>query len=340
MTLNRWFSILSVLPAAAALLCGTGLLCAIRIVREPDYTAIGGDPAVELQDSAFHVQARDCDVLIDGDSTAEVGIDPRVVTAQTGLTACNIATSRPVVDDLGTLPLDTFLEHNRKPKLLVIQYGAEDFYRSNQPWQHVGPYTPLVMIARNLPTSTALRLMLEHPAETVQFVTFVLKTKAISRKAGGPLDRQFRRALSHAEASHGQLDLNLPPQKSCELPMRPLDGPLDPERIRQLRQKYERQGIAVLIRAAPVPSCDRYLTRFEHDLAPYLDGNVEPLPVTVFASGDRHPTQPGSLIITLGLVNLINARLPTLVATARHEALPYPQSPVFTAVAYTSRSLK
>jgi len=301
------------------LLLGCGVFQAIAIVRERDYTEVSADPAVELQDSAFRARNESCDVLVDGDSTAAVGIDPRVLTAQTGLSACNIATSRPIVDDLGTLPLDTFLQNNPRPKLLVLQYGAEDFYRSDRPWLSVGPYLPLVMIARNRPRREVLGVMLRHPAETVQFVFYVFKVRLLPPHGGRETAmKRYRRALVHAAASRGQfdLDLNLAGQTECGAAP-PLHGPLDSAWIRQLRERYERQGITVLIRAAPVPACDVRLAQFEHELAPYVDGNVESLPVSLFASGDRHPTQPGSQIATLGLVALINAHEPLVVASAR-----------------------
>ena len=320
-TPGRWLTATGLAALLMATCFGVALLLSIRMVRSADYARNAGDPAIELEDAAFRALQQDCDVLIDGDSTAAVGIDPRIVTAQTGLSACNIATSRPVVEDLGTLPLDTYLLHNRKPRLLIIQYGPEEFYPSTRPWQHVGPYTPLAMVARNFTRWQALGVMTKHPAETVQFVYFVLKQGVRSRAADrSSASARYRRALSHALSSHGQLDLDLPGERDCDSSDEPLDGPLNVGRIGALRSRYERQGIAVLIRAAPVPSCDVRLSSFESDLAPYVDGNVEPLPVNFFSHGGRHPTQSGSRLATLGLVNLIHAHGLELPAASTNHA--------------------
>jgi len=280
----------------------------MNVVRRPNYPASTGDPAVLLQDSAFTLRNQSCDILVDGDSTANVGIDPTVLAARTGLTACNIATSRPIVDQLGTLPLDAFLQHNPPPKLIVLQYGPEVFYRAASGWQHNGPYVSFLMLTRNFPPQTALRTMLRHPAENTQFVLYILQHQLLPNHPERQLP-QFHRALDHAAVSNGQLDLNLPAQTACLAPPLPLYGPVDTAWIAQLRQKYQARGIAILIRAAPIPACDPQLARFQRDLTPVVDGPVEALPISSFVAGDRHTTQPGSLLDTLGLVRLIQSRL-------------------------------
>jgi hypothetical protein len=296
---------------ATALLLVAGLFHAMKVVRQPGYAETAGDPAIQLQDSAFTLRDTPCDILIYGDSTANVGIDPRVITAQTRLTACNIATNRPDVDDLGTLPLDAFLQHNPKPKLLVLQYGPEVFYRAKSPWEHNGPYTPLLILSRDLPQSQALPIMLRHPAETTQFVLYILQNELFPRKLDrDKLDRQFHYALQHAAESHGQLDLNLPAETACRAPALALNGPLDTAWPHQLHQRYEAIGIPVLIRAAPIPACDPQLALFQRDLAPYVDSNVESLPINLFVAGDRHTTLQGAEIQTTQLAAFIRAHNP------------------------------
>ncbi len=317
MTFRRWLTIVFLVLVGSAAMLFVALLHAIGFVRQPGYPERNTDPTVVLQDSGFRLTGKQCDVLVFGDSTANVGIDPRVITANTGLSACNIAVTRPVIDDLGGLPLDAFLEHNPKPKLLVLQFGPEDFYPAKSPWEHAAPFSPLAMLARDLPRGRALRIMLRHPAETSQFVLFLLKDELTPRRGDREAQRQdFHHALQHAAESNGQLDLPFPAQTACLTAGLPLNGPLDPDWARRWREKYEAQGIPVLIRLAPVPSCDPQLKKFRAELAPYADGPLEDLPIQDFAPGDRHMTPAGSQQETLGLVRLIEARLPGLVPHA------------------------
>jgi len=313
MTVRRWFTIVTAILAVTAILLVVGLFHAIKVVRQPGYAVSTGNPDVQLQDSAMTLHNTACDVVIDGDSSASVGLDPRVITAETGLTACNIATNRPNTDDLGTLPLDHFLANNPKPKLIVFQFAPEDFYRAKSPWQHVGPYTPLLMLARDFPQRDALRIMAQHPAETTQFMLYILRQELMPPKVDSPKsEAQYQQVLEHAQQSHGQLDLSIyePAQTACRAPALTLFGPLDTTWASQLHQKYADMAIPVLVRAAPLPACDPQLEEFQRDLAPLVDDNVETLPIGMFIAGDRHATQEGSQAETMGLVKLIESRFP------------------------------
>ena len=313
MSTRRWFSIVFAVFAATAIFLVIGFFHALKVVRDPDFPLVLGDPSLKLQDNAFQWRDKKCDVLIAGDSTAGVGIDPRLITAQTGLSACNIATNRPNVDHLGTLPVDAFLTHNPKPKLIVFQLGPEDFYRAKNGWENGGAYSSMLLLARDVPQSEVLRTMLKHPAEITQFVLYTLQQEIAPRRLPPALYAQYHRALAHAAESNGQLDLNLPAQTGCGMPALPLYGPLDGNWTRELHQRYEAQGIAVLVRAAPVPECDPQRAKFQQELGPYVDGPVEALPITDFVGGDRHTTQAGSQVDTFGLIALIRAKTSSLV---------------------------
>ena len=305
-----------VLGASAGVLL-LALLQVMNFVRQPGYPELDGDPSISLQEDAFRWHDRQCDVLVYGDSTANVGIDPRVITANTGLSACNIAVTRPVIDDLGGLPLDSFLARNAKPKLLVLQFGPEDFYPAKSPWEHGAAFGTLVMISRNLSRPKALGIMLRHPAEAAQFELYLLRAETTSRGDDQASRLQnLRHALDHAAESNGQLDLPFPAQTACDAPALTLFGPLDRNWASRWRNKYEAQGIPVLIRLSPLPSCDPQLAKFRQELAPYADGPLEDLPIGDFVGGDRHTTPAGSQPETMGLVKLIEARHPALVQTA------------------------
>ncbi len=314
MTFRRWLTTVFLVLLGSAAMLFVALFHAMRFVQQPGYPEHNTDPTTLLQDSGFRLRGKQCDVLIYGDSTANVGIDPRVITAGTGLSACNIAVTRPVIDDLGGLPLDAFLEHNPRPKLLVLQFGPEDFYPAKSPWEHAAPFSPLLMLSRDVPRPSALRIMLRHPAETSQFVLFLLKDEFAPSMANNEARSQdFHHALQHAAESNGQLNLPFPAQTECLASGLPLYGPLDPQWSKRWRERYEAKGIPVLIRLAPVPSCDPQLAKFRRELAPYADGPLEDLPIEDFTPGDRHTTPAGSQAETMGLVKLIEAREPGLV---------------------------
>ena len=124
--------------------------------------------------------------------------------------------------------------------------------------------------------------------------------------------------MTHSDASGGQLALDLTPEMTCLSPPLPLYGPVDVRWIENLRRKYESIGILVLIRASPVPACDPQLLQFQHDLAPFVDGNVEADPIEDFVSGDRHTSAAGSQLDSMQLARLIRSRFPELALQDPH----------------------
>ena len=311
LTPRRWFTVfIAVLLVTAAALF-VGLLYSIRIVQQPDYPRSVGDWSIEAQATGFKLHDRRCDILIYGDSTAAVGLDPRVITAATGLPACNIATNRPDVDVLGTLSLDSFLAHNPRPRLLVFRYGPETFYRAKSGWEHSGAYDPLVMLCRNKPLAHVLGVMMQHPAEAVQFESQIIQTRVHPHVADKQkIDAEYVHTMQTFDASGGLVTLDMPAEKTCRAPVLSLWGPVDRAWVAALRAKYETGGTKVLVTVAPVPDCDPQLELFRRDLmdlAPsqkFLDGPLETFPIQIFLPGNRHVTEAGAAEVTSHL-NLI-----------------------------------
>ncbi|ADW67554.1 hypothetical protein [Granulicella tundricola] len=74
----------------------------------------------------------DCQIVVYGDSTAMVGIDPAVLRERTGLSACNIAEFEGMTILNGTMIVDQYLAQNQRPKYLVFLYTPEDFQPESQ----------------------------------------------------------------------------------------------------------------------------------------------------------------------------------------------------------------
>jgi hypothetical protein len=304
LTFWRWLFVFFGSLLIAAFLLAAAMVYAVHSARRPNYAETAGDASIPVQEEPFLDKNRACDILVYGDSTASIGIDPRVLTEQLGLSACNIASTRPIVDNLGTLPLDVFLANNPRPKFLIFQAGPELFYRGGSPWENNGAYAPMVMLSRDVPLRQALPIMLLHPAASVQFLMFMVQQGIRPKQQSDPPEK-FRRKMDLFKSSGGLLTLYLPAQTTCTAPSLPLYGPPDAAWIKEFRSRYQTQGTTVLFRASPVPDCDPQLALFQHDLAPLLDGNAEPMPVRFFTSGGRHPTLEGAREDSLRLARLI-----------------------------------
>ncbi len=105
MTFRRWLFVFFGSLLITVFLLAAAMVYAVHAARRPDFAETAGDASILVQEEPFLDKDRACDILIYGDSTASIGIDPRVLTEQLGLSACNISSTRPIVDNLGTLPL-------------------------------------------------------------------------------------------------------------------------------------------------------------------------------------------------------------------------------------------
>jgi hypothetical protein len=277
----------------------------------PNYPERIGSPLLTLQDRAFRIHDKSCDVLIYGDSSAAVGVDPRVIKAETGLSACNIAMTQPLVDDLGTLPLDAFLKNNPHPKFLVFQFSPEFFYRVPNPWENGTPLFAMSMLLRDTPLHFAIGMMVRHPAETTQFMLYSVQKELFPDDKDEVKRRTaiYFKTIAESIANDGLLTLYEPPLSACQTgPPRAFgQGHVDARWVQQLRQKYEAFGITVIFKASPIPECDTRFMQLHTDLAPYLDSNVQTMPIEVFLRGERHTTTEGARLETRRLAQLIKS---------------------------------
>jgi hypothetical protein len=298
MTYRRWLTIVfSILLATFA----TIVFCMVRVTRivtAPDFLKDLGDPTLIAEEKPFAMRNAQCEVLIYGDSSAMTGVDPRVIKADTGLTTCNVAATWPIVSLLGTMPIDAFLEHNPPPKFLVIQLAPRTFYMRND-WDEVANLGPLSMVLRQRPGLSTDWLMARHGGASVKFFFDVLKNArppdAAKQERTAEFHRIYDSQLEEYDRNAAMLTLVQPTQTSCVVPPEVLPQALDASWLKELRSRYQRNGTVVLIKASPIPACDPQLQFYQKALAPYVDENIEALPITDFVVGDRHMTPQGAL---------------------------------------------
>jgi hypothetical protein len=310
LTHRRWLTVFFAFLLGTVAVLAAGMAVAVAILRQPGYAAEISDPSLAVQEKAFQDRDQACDVLIDGDSTASIGVDPRVITAQTGLSACNIASTRPIFDALGTLHLDAWLAHNSRPRVLVLQFGPEIFYREPS-WEHIQPVAPYVMLLHNVSVDAAVRAMVFHPASSLRALQVVFKLRYFPPGPAALAHRRevYARTLAAFHESRGRLNLELPALSACDSKPLLLYGPLDSAWIKQLREKYEARGIITLVNSSPIPECDPQLAKFQHDLAPFLDADTKAMPIGLFVGGDRHMTADGARIEAAQLAEQIKSTL-------------------------------
>jgi hypothetical protein len=291
----------------AALIVGA-MVWVSRIVQKPGFLAALGDPMLVAEERSYTRHNMYCDVLIYGDSTAMTGVDPQVITARTGLSACNIAVTWPVVSLLGMMPVDDFLARNPAPKYLVVQVAPRTFYVHND-WYTVTNLGPFAMMLRQKPGWPAFTLVAEHADRALKFFWEAFHAWSVpDRHRTSEYHRIYDPKLKEYDQNGGLLTLAQPPQTSCDTAPDELPAAVDRKWVEQLREHYKSRGITLLLKAAPLPECDPQLRLYQRELAPYVDQNVQPMPIGDFVTGDRHVTAQGAEVESQRLAQLIESR--------------------------------
>ena len=217
------------------------------------------------------LSGRNCQVLIYGDSTAMVGVDPKIIEAQTGLTACNIAEFAGFTLVSGTLPVDRFLARNPRPKFIVFVYGPEDLSHPRS-WDHVSTFEAITdRVAREKNWDTAV-VLATHPNETLSWAEQGMRF-ALQRLRTKPMAE----AQAHVrEGDLGQFKVAAPDLTTCGEDAR--EYAPDPAWVARFRSRYAVDGTRVIVDATPDMDCDAGIPYYRAHLKGLVD-DADPYPV-------------------------------------------------------------
>lgn len=245
----------------------------------------------------LHLRNADCQVLIYGDSSAMVGVDPATITARTGLPACNIAEFAGMTMVNGFLVVDRYLQRNPRPRYLVFVFAPENLAPYPQ-WQYVGIFEALVARFHEDSIPGLLRFWWQHPTE----VTGTLENAARFALTWGsqhPLPQSTFQQRAHLR---GRFPDPGKPLTTCPTDTRP--HPPNAAWLQALRTRYGTPatagapGTTVLIDATPVPACDPLLSTYSNDLAPsrnLIDNTFHTDPIAWYSESGRLHLEPAGI---------------------------------------------
>ena len=307
MSNSRWLT-MTILMLVAALGCGVlVVMYAVSLAKSPGFTQLVPNPYVQVQDYPFSLNHADCDVLIYGDSAAMTGLDPGTIEQQTHLKTCNIAQMRPVVALLGTIPIDLYLEKNKRPKYLVIQMSPETFFFDHG-WEKVSTFEPIMLLLRQRSGTSTDWELVKHPLQTLRFAKTVLMDRYLpDHEVMAAYEQSYAHTVSDYYKSRGLLAIPKPPATKCQYGEFTADFPVDTKWIEDVRNKYSALGIKVLVNVSAVPECDQGVAFYRRTLMPHVDDDLQIWPITYFNESDRHFTPDGVKLISTALSKQIEA---------------------------------
>ena len=248
---------------------------AFFIARSDWYLRHQRNSYLAISDFPFKLRNQRCDVLVFGDSSALTGISPPVITAATGLSACNIAQPNTALAIAGTLALDSYLANNPHPKFLVMQFTAPDF-AGPEPHVRLNEEGALQLL-RHKPDAATFKLFAAHPLAALQFSEYVLQTALVDRDWHGST---YQRAWRNIQSTQGLLTAPGAGLQNCQSDIEKKQP--DPAWVSALRKKYGTSGTRVLIYAAPYPDCDPSYAYYAQRLAELADNPIERYDIGLF----------------------------------------------------------
>lgn len=229
----------------------------------------------------FQAEHLDADVVVFGDSTAFLGVDPRLVQREAGVTTVvlpNTLGSLPVINDLA---LEHYLAHNKKPKLLVLYFDPWnlDYQHNNE--KHLY-FEGEEMLLRNGSWQAIRNYTAHHLLDVLAFPLQLNSTIGLDN---------LKQAIHHnrsvdVRATLGHRDYTEPwPAllSSCAIPEKLLNQ-RSYASVQTLAEKYERQNMRVAIYLAPVPQCTNTSSLTHRSFAELATLPPVTLPASDFAS--------------------------------------------------------
>lgn len=247
-------------------------------------------PYAYLVDTGYGstLQGADCDVVIDGDSTALVGVLPKVIQQRTGLKTCNIAEVAGIKLVNGMMVLDDYIAHNKRPRYLIFLFAPENL-TPPQEWTSVANYEGWFYRMRFHRDAGFWRMALHQPNVLATVVELGFRNGV-----QWLLKRPLPPELAHErELTGGRVSEPGAPLTSCAGDT--IVRAPDKSWLSHLRSTYGVQGTRVMIDVMPMPPCDVGLEFYRAHLAGVVDNTVDTLPVGDYnSSGRLHVTDAGA----------------------------------------------
>jgi hypothetical protein len=245
---------------------------------------------------------QNCQVVIFGDSSGMVEVDPDTIQRETGWKTCNIAMPYMVLSATGNLVLDQYLKSNTPPKFIVFSAHAAHL-RAPGLDEDGGVIDAWWFVDRYLPPLQAAKFLLRHPRFSFYFAVQVIQdmvavTQRIRPDFSG---RTYRADMLELNRHHGwaQFGGHLGREATCRNDFALLSP--DESYIQSLH-RYDSGRTQVVFYVAPLPDCDPRGAAFGKELralgwnAPLL------LPWTEF-SDDRHLDPQGAEVNSRNLAH-------------------------------------
>lgn len=210
---------------------------------------------------------QNCEVVIAGDSSGMIGVDPHAIEARTGWKTCNVALPYIGTALAGPQVLDNYLAHNQPPRFIVFHLSANHLHRPVLDEDN-GIVDGWLMVDEHFPLREKLRIFVSHPLDTLRFVTAVWKQFLATQPILRPdwSGETFRNDMREQQTRGGWM----PERGTTEEVVcgwQPSVISTDGAYLHRLAAQYTRAGTQVVLWTNPARDCDRHIAEYRRNAA-------------------------------------------------------------------------
>jgi hypothetical protein len=237
----------------------------------------------------FETKGKPCDVLLFGDSSAIIGLDPRVIEKETHMSTCNIAATMPTLGLMGVAPLDSYLDRNPRPRVIVLQFTGADL--KPLPDKNPPNIEGIIPMLRYGNKFEAVKVIGKDPDTLIGLLHYTYFNSLVSLRA-----RFITKRYPHfSEDAGAYTAFPKPPLTNCPVYHADPIGPKDIAWLHFLREHFASRADYVLIDVAPTSSCNVQAQQWQSSLAGEIDNQIALLPITTFVDDVFHMTRAGAV---------------------------------------------
>ena len=256
----------------------------IVMIPRLGFSRLGISKFGPVLDYGFDVRNVNADVVIFGDSSAFIGIDPRVVDAELGVKTVVIPNTVGSLPVLGVMPLQRYLTHNRPPRLLVLYFSPWNL-DYNDPKRRDLLFEGEEILFRHGSWREIARFARRKPAEVLTFPFKVYSTLGWNNLSYA-LHHRDREQSTDALMGHMDYAFAYPPMAApCKLLASGLSSAGDAS-VRALVNKYTNAGTQVRVYLAPIPGCSNAGAALQHSFQDLAAARPIVLPPSWFVGDD------------------------------------------------------
>jgi hypothetical protein len=227
------------------------------LLRIPSFERWGGSGYGPVMDYAYQTNGQNADIVLFGDSSEVLGIDPSKLSQELGVKVVALPNTIGSLRLTGEMAMQHYLAHNRPPKLIVLYVAPWNLNYSHEESKFL-LFEGEEMLFRHGTFSEIFAFFKTHPSDTL---LFPFRLYEVNPRVAMTVFLQHRHPSETAAATRGHYDplYMVPPfDKPCELPEAMVKR-VDFDSTKSFVARYSTPATKVMVYNAPIPGCSNSL---------------------------------------------------------------------------------